>query len=105
LVLGSAVSLGAGTAFALRATSKDNQSNANGHCDSGGCDDEGLELREDALSSARIATGLFVAGGVLGGAALTVYLVSSNSKSAAKPPALTVGYSGRSLGVAMRGSF
>jgi hypothetical protein len=104
LAIGSALSIGAGTAFALRAKSENDQSNSKEHCNATGCDDEGLESREEALSSARVATGLFIAGGALGGAALTVYLLTPSEP---KKPAssIVVGYSGGAVGAALRGSF
>jgi len=104
LAIGSALSIGAGTAFALRAKSENDQSNSGGHCKADGCDEAGLDARNDALSSARLATGLFIAGGALGGAALTVYLLTpSTSKS--RTASVAAGYSGGAVGATLRGSF
>jgi hypothetical protein len=103
LAIGSALSIGAGTAFALRAKSENDESNSGGHCTANGCDQEGLESRNDALSSARFATGLFVAGGALAGTALTVYLLTPSQPK--KSTALVLGYSEGGVGARLRGSF
>ncbi len=74
LAAGSVVGLGLGTAFALSAKSEKDESNADGHCDNSGCDPRGVELRNDALSTARVATWTFVASGALAAASITLYL-------------------------------
>jgi hypothetical protein len=74
LAAGSVVGLGLGTAFALSAKSEKDESNSDGHCDNTGCDPRGVELRNDALSTARIATWTFVASGALAAASITLYL-------------------------------
>ncbi|HET7540899.1 MAG TPA: hypothetical protein VFK05_13545 [Polyangiaceae bacterium] len=79
LLAGGAVGLGLGTAFGFAALSKNNASNADGHCDSTGCDDRGSELRNDALSAARVSTWCFIAGGALAATGITLYLTSQPS--------------------------
>jgi hypothetical protein len=74
LAAGSVVGLGLGTAFALSAKSQKDESNADGHCDRTGCDPSGVELRNDALSTARISTWTFVASGAMAAASITLYL-------------------------------
>jgi hypothetical protein len=49
-------------ALAIRSSNLNTKSN--GHCDASGCDDTGFEQRSDAISSARWATGLSIAGAV-----------------------------------------
>jgi hypothetical protein len=84
LAAGGLVGLGLGTAFALSAKSKKDESNADGHCDDTGCDPRGVELRNDALSTARVSTWSFVAGGALAAASITVYLEALRSPSEKK---------------------
>lgn len=65
------VGLGLGSVFGLVSMSK--KGDADGHCDAANtCDDEGLGLRRDAISTGNVSTIAFIAGGVLvaGGAAL-----------------------------------
>ena len=50
LAAGSIIGLGVGTAFGLAAKSKNDESNTNDHCDSRGCDPQGVQLRNDSLS-------------------------------------------------------
>jgi hypothetical protein len=65
------------------------------HCDETGCDGEGLELRSDGLAAAHASTGLFIAGSVLVGAALVVFVTdppwaaedAPSASPAARPPA------------------
>jgi len=82
--IASVVGLGVGTGFALSARSKNDQSNANGHCDSSGCDAQGVELRNDALAAAKAATWSFVAGGALAACSVTLYLTANSSRAQAK---------------------
>ena len=81
LAAGSLVGLGLGSAFALSAKSQNDESNANGHCDGTGCDPRGVDLRNDALSTARISTWTFVASGALAAASITLYLEALHSSS------------------------
>lgn len=56
------VGVGVGSVFGLMAIGKNNDSNANGLCDSTGCDPTGKQLRYDARSYATISTIAFGAG-------------------------------------------
>ena len=91
LAVGSLVGLGIGTAFGLDARSKNEASNADGHCDQSGCDERGTQLRNDALDAARVSTWCFVAGGVLAVGSVALYLGAKSSEPAAK---VRVGWSG-----------
>lgn len=83
LALGGAalVAVGVGTAFGLSARSKNDASNADGHCDSSGCDSRGIELRHSAQSAARVSTWAFVAGGALAATAVTLYLSTGSASN------------------------
>jgi hypothetical protein len=76
VVLGvGAVGMGVGIAFGFDAKSKQDASNANGHCQlNDQCDSTGLALRSNALTAAAISTGSFAAGAacLLGGVILYV---------------------------------
>lgn len=78
LAAGSVIGLGLGTVFALRAESKNTESNAKG-CNAQGCDGQGTALRNDALGFARTSTWAFVAGGALAAGSITLYLASNTS--------------------------
>jgi hypothetical protein len=73
----------AGTYFALHAKSLFDESNRNGHCDaaSNACDSDGLKLRNRAVAPADIATGCFIAAGVLVVAGVVLYVTAPSSKS------------------------
>jgi hypothetical protein len=86
---GGALALGAATVFALSAVSKNNQSNADGNCGPGGCGPRGTELRNEALSAARVSTWSFVAGGLLLSGGVTLYAISLSSKSSATSSSLS----------------
>ncbi len=60
-----AVGLGIGTYGAVRAKDRLDDSNADGHCHGNACDEYGVAARSDAQSQANLATGGFIAGGVL----------------------------------------
>jgi len=84
LAIGSALGVGVGSAFALSAQSKNNQSNANGHCDSRGCDEQGMNLRNSALSAAHVATWSFVASAALAAGSVTLFVIGNSGQSTAK---------------------
>ncbi len=101
---GSLVTLGVGAFFGLKAYSKNDASNSHGHCDSQGCDSEGTELRNDAISAARASTWLFAASGVLALSSVTLYFVSApSSKSSTASIGANVGANGAQL--SLRRSF
>lgn len=97
------VAVGVGTVFGLNALSKNSDSNANGHCDSAGCDPIGKQLRNDALGSATLSTIAFVAGATLiaGGAVLWITAPAEHASR------VTVGgtFTGREGGVVLQGSW
>jgi len=66
--------LGGSLAAGIHAKTRYDASNRNGHCDATGCDERGIELRNSAISSAHVATALFIAGGVLTTAGVGLYL-------------------------------
>jgi hypothetical protein len=106
LAAGSVVGLGLGTAFALSAKSEKDESNSDGHCDDTGCDPRGIELRNDALSTARIATWTFAASGALAAASITLYLVAPRGTSDKKHAArVKAGVSLAGSRLVLNGSF
>jgi hypothetical protein len=76
LAIAGVAGLAIGATLGIVADSKNRQSNSAGHCDQTGCDPRGTELRNSALSTARWATASLVIGGVLGGASITLFIVS-----------------------------
>ena len=81
LAAASIVALGVGTGFALRASSKDDDSNADGHCIANSCDERGTQYRKQSLSAARVSTWSFLAGGALAAASITLYIHASSGSS------------------------
>lgn len=78
---GGVVGAGVGAYFGLQAISKLGQSN-DGPCSaSDHCSSEGLSLRQDAKSAAKVATIAFAAGAVAIAAGVVIYITSSRSKS------------------------
>jgi hypothetical protein len=105
---GSIVGIGLGTAFAFSAQSKNDASNANGHCDASGCDARGTQLRNDALSAARVSTWSFIAGGALAACSITLYVTGSSIGTSSAPRRATRVEGNMSLGapsVTVTGSF
>ena len=80
LAVGSVVGLAIGTGYALRANSKNDESNRRG-CDANGCDPTGAGLRNQALSAARVSTWSFIAGGALAAAGVTLYIHANAGSS------------------------
>lgn len=66
------VGLAVGSGLGISAISKNNASNANGHCDASGCDPTGVTLRHEALNQATASTIVFALG--LGAAAAGIVL-------------------------------
>ena len=81
LAAASVVGVAVGTAYALAALSRKDESNADGHCDASGCDGRGVELRNSALAAARVSTWSFVASGALAACSLTLYIAAGSSGS------------------------
>ena len=75
-------SLVAGAVLAARASAKRDASNESGHCDASNlCDQEGVDLRAEAIVSARASTATFVVGGVLLAAGVVLVAVPSGGSS------------------------
>jgi len=73
------VALGVGTYFGFSAIGKSND--AKPHCPlPAPCDDEGRALHDDARSAADISTVTLIAGGVLVGAAIVLWIVTPSSR-------------------------
>ncbi len=102
---GSVVALGLGTAFGLSAKSKNDASNADGHCDSRGCDAQGVRLRNESLTAARVSTWSFVTGGALAAASLSLYLASTRSRSASSATRVQANVSLSESQISLLGSF
>lgn len=97
------VGLGAGAFFAVRATGKD--SDASGHCDARGCDDEGVRLGREAKDAGNVATICFVAGGLVtaAGVGLLIFAPSPSAKAGAARVAPWLSANGGGVGAS--GSF
>jgi hypothetical protein len=68
--------LGIGIGFGIVAINKKDEAEL--HCDEANtCDDEGIALQKDGLTAAHVSTGMFIGGGVLVAAGLTMFLVAS----------------------------
>jgi hypothetical protein len=108
LVVGGAglVGLGLGGYFGLRARSLNDESNEGGHCNARNeCDRAGGAKRDDAIGAANVATGAFIAGGVLAATGVTLFVVgAAKEKTMAHVEAApTVGHG--AAGLAVRGAF
>ncbi len=100
------VGLGIGAGFGIRAKGLNDDSNRDGLCnDQNQCDPEGGRKRDDAIRSAGISTGAFVAGGVLTAVGVTLFAVgTAKKKKAARFEATPiVGRSGAAM--LLRGRF
>lgn len=73
----------AGSVAGIVAITRRDASN-DGHCRRNVCDDEGIALREASLLAGNLSTGLFVAGGVLAAAGVTLVLLPARRDSAAR---------------------
>jgi hypothetical protein len=81
------IGIGIGAFFGLRAMSKQDESNKNGHCDAADtCDPEGLALRSEAITAATVSTIGFIAGGVALAGGVTLFLTAPSGDS---PPKAT----------------
>lgn len=80
-IAGSAGAAGivGGSIAGLVAISRKNESD-DGHCVNNACDPEGLSLRKGSLLAGNVSTGLFVAGGILAAASVTLALVPLTKK-------------------------
>lgn len=106
LAAASVVGVAVGTAYALAALSRKDESNADGHCGAEGCDPRGVELRNSALSAARVSTWSFVASGALAACSLTLYIAAGSSgPSSGTSARLVQNHSLGAPGLAVSGSF
>jgi hypothetical protein len=107
IVVGAAgvVGLGVGAGAGLLAISKNNDSNANGHCiaNTPNCDATGAGLRDSAKNAATMSTAAFIIGAVAVAAGVVLYV------TAPSPRAASVGFGGYVTGdqggVLVRGSW
>lgn len=76
------VGLGLGSYFGLRALSLRDQSNQDGRCDSSGCDDRGIALRDDSRSFGTAATIAFISGAALIALGAVLWLTEAPSPKA-----------------------
>lgn len=97
LAAGSGVGLGFGTTFGLIAKSRNDASNEDNHCDATGCDEEGFERRNSALSAAKISTWSFVAAGALAAGSVVLYLRDASAADTRLGASLTPGSAGLTL--------
>jgi hypothetical protein len=104
------VGLGLGTFFTVHATSK--KSDSVKHCDRSQpneCDQEGVNLRNQALSSARLATAFMIGGGVLLAGGVVLYLTSpsGDAPKTGMPSALRLVAGATPIGghIGLRGDF
>jgi tetratricopeptide (TPR) repeat protein len=84
-ILGGAgiLGLGFGTFYTVRANSKKNESNK--HCDpndTNQCNEDGVALRNQALSSAHLATAFVIGGSVLLAGGIVLFIVAPSGSSA-----------------------
>lgn len=85
----SAVTVGVGAFFGLRALSLRRESDA--HCPPSGCDTEGAEKSRDAVRAADISTVLFVGGAVLGVAGGVLVLTAPSRANPSAGTTVSVG--------------
>jgi len=77
------VLLGVGTVFGLKAKSSNDQSHEPGYCTGNACSAEGVDLRHDAASQARVATVLVGLGAAALAAGVTLWLTAPKNEAAA----------------------
>lgn len=78
------IGIGLGAFFGLRAMSKQDESNKDGHCDAADtCDHVGLGLRDEAITAATVSTIGFIAGGVALAGGVTLFFTAPSEA----PPA------------------
>jgi hypothetical protein len=74
------VALGVGTYFGIHATSLDASSKEDGHCNANNqCDSVGGARRNDAIAAGNVSTAMFITGGVLAAAGVTLFVVGAPS--------------------------
>lgn len=73
-------SLGIGSAFGILAKRSYDASNEDNHCGASGCDDKGLQKRDDAFKQARISTAFFIGGAAISAGAVGLFLISRSQR-------------------------
>ena len=79
--------VGVGLGFGLVANSKHHASLRDGHCDETGCDAQGTELANQALSAARVSTWCVIGGSVLAAGGVALYFGAKSGQHEASPRA------------------
>ena len=83
-------SLGIGSAFGILAKRSYDASNEDNHCGASGCDDKGLQRRDDAFRHARISTAFFIGGAAISAGAVALYVVSRSQREQPTTSRVTV---------------
>lgn len=106
LVVGAlgVVGLGVGTAFGIRAVTKNSESNTSG-CVDNACPPDAKQARLDAIKAANTATVAFVAGGALVAGGITLLVVGSEHGEARPQARLSVTGPGAMRGILLDGKF
>jgi hypothetical protein len=73
LVVVGTAGMAVGAVFGVLAIGKNNDSNANNHCNASGCDPTGTQLRNDALTDATVSTVAFGAGVAVAAAGVVLW--------------------------------
>ncbi|WP_437730328.1 hypothetical protein [Sorangium sp. So ce1335] len=83
------VGLGVGTALGFMAKSTFDKATEGGHCNAAGecVDQEGLDLRDDAVAKGNIGTAVFIAGAVLAAGGAILWITAPSAPPAATPSA------------------
>lgn len=100
-----AIGLGIGSFFGIKAASLHGDSKQ--HClpeNEDVCERSGIALRDDARRAGNVSTGLFLGGGVLVAAGVTVYLLRP-SASAPAPLSMTVNGTTSRLALVLKGAY
>jgi len=96
----------AGAVFGLRANGLHDDARQNGHCsEAEGCDETGLDLVGQAKDAASVANVLFVSGGVLVAAGVTLYLVGAPTDTSTASVRLAPSMTSKGPGVTLGGRF
>lgn len=72
--------LGIGSVFGILAKRSYDASNEGNHCGASGCDDKGLQQRDDAFKQARVSTAFFIGGAAISAGAVALYIVSRSQR-------------------------
>jgi hypothetical protein len=92
--------------FGLRSNSLHEDAKQDGHCsEADGCDEEGLDLVRQAKDAASVANILFISGGVLVAAGVTMYLVGAPTDTSTASVKLAPSMTSKGPGVTLSGRF